>query len=322
MNFHDIIPVEPEAGGARYTPETKAKVEQALEIKDVLPRLAQAGEYLPREDVRKINVAEDYLAGRMNTFREEIIIESGRLPVGLQHVDDVFTRIAKTPRVALQTVREIAERVGFLVIPFSYVEKMAYAEESLELKRAIAGFQSSLEKWFDVYAIVPLGYYSVSEHVRAKNDCEIYAPKDLQSALLAVSMMIPTMRMVFRQLADLRGKVSDIDVRVTNAESELRSIAQRLRQLEKLFEEQRLEELRARRRTEAQAAELRRIDRLFQEEPMMFAVRKGVSLTDSGLALVGPCWGPDFPDIVLAGLGFTKIRGQRKVLSSHALSWK
>lgn len=52
-------------------------------------------------------------------------------------------------------------------------------------------------------------------------------------------------------------------------------------------------------------------------EPLMFAVRKGTDLlSDTEDALIGPCWGPDFNDIVAASLEWKKINGQRNKLSS------
>jgi hypothetical protein len=55
-------------------------------------------------------------------------------------------------------------------------------------------------------------------------------------------------------------------------------------------------------------------------DPLMFAVPDGVDpSTDNGWAILGPCWGPDFDEIVFTAIGRKIIPDQRKLLSKTVM---
>ena len=55
-------------------------------------------------------------------------------------------------------------------------------------------------------------------------------------------------------------------------------------------------------------------------EPLMFAVKKGEKITDRNTtAYIGPCWGPDFSDIIAVSQGLTINSAQRKQMSATTM---
>jgi len=60
-----------------------------------------------------------------------------------------------------------------------------------------------------------------------------------------------------------------------------------------------------------------------QYDPMLIAMSPSSSINDNnGIAFIGPCWGPDFDDIVLPSLGLKKVEKQREEIHSIVFSQK
>jgi hypothetical protein len=51
-------------------------------------------------------------------------------------------------------------------------------------------------------------------------------------------------------------------------------------------------------------------------DPLIFAIRKGEKITGDTTAIIGPCWGPDFSEVLLEVSGLEVIANQRKKLES------
>jgi hypothetical protein len=57
-------------------------------------------------------------------------------------------------------------------------------------------------------------------------------------------------------------------------------------------------------------------------DPMMFALKKGTKLFDRGAAaLMGPCWGPDFADIIAAAAGLVVDKARREKAETALQVW-
>lgn len=99
--------------------------------------------------------------------------------------------------------------------------------------------------------------------------------------------------------------------------------AQQERQDRQEAEAFRIRESQMRQRAEA-AAMRREIEEMEARrwtawEPMMLAFPASRTVRDDGWAAIGPCWGPDFEDIVLAAAGLAGKPGQRARLHEFVI---
>lgn len=256
--------------------------------------------------------------------RAGILIKSGMLPDELLTLGDPLTIAAQSPTVSLADARKIADKLSYLIMPFEYLDERSYQQERRPTFEAIKGFADDLEAWFDIYVLAPIPYYLVQKHVRAKTDRSLYAGKAVAQAFMAVTMSIPMFRAILGDVEDLRKRMDRLDARVTNAEAELKNLARRIDDLQAQAERQHAEAIMAQQHTVAiqrQLETLRARTAFIAYDPMMLAIPKGTNLQADGTAIIGPCWGPDFEDIVVTALGLHKIEGQRKLLGDLAGRW-
>jgi hypothetical protein len=68
-------------------------------------------------------------------------------------------------------------------------------------------------------------------------------------------------------------------------------------------------------RTRARVAQIE-AEHVFALDPMSFAVQKGADIRADGIAIIGPCWGPDFHDAVVKAAGLSANKKQRSLVTS------
>jgi len=249
-----------------------------------------------------------------------LVCSGNRLPDEYKD-SDVFTKISETPWVTLASLRQIADTLGFVLLPVAYL-----TDEILELgnvrgyrrdlaTNGVAEF-SKLSQWFDIYALCPPTCYDVSKHTRSELDQPIYAGPLNSQAFMALNMTIPMFRSVVRQLGSLRKKVDEISETLQAVEREIQNMKTRLDQIQQQSEQMIRQSLRQKELEIWQSK-----TPILAQDPLLFGVPKGQSITGDGSALVGPCWGTDFEDAVLTGLGFQKVQAQRERLSVLAKRW-
>lgn len=251
--------------------------------------------------------------------RSEFLNKFGTLPK--TDTCDIYTVAAEAPKVQVTYLHEVADQLGFALMPFKYMDDAAYRNEHWEIKRRIEGF-NKLSDTFDIYALSPVSFYSVKKNVEDSEDLPIYAPPAAVQAFMAISMSIPMFRSMRIELKALINKVDDIGERLSRTEREVKNLASRVEQLAKQVESQQFAML------EARAVKLKLEDELEKErstffamDPMLFAIPKSRTILDKGWAICGPCWGPDFPDIVAKLLKLNVVTDQRKMLSVESGKW-
>lgn len=239
-----------------------------------------------------LKTRSDEHVDRLRNLCVEYVFSKGEVPACLREIvessNPVFRDIARlshaiqaTPRVRMESVREVADRVGFVLLPFACLDPRSYAEESKSMQKSITDFDAALDPWFDIYALAPVSYYSLKRHVETETDLQVRPPKGFEQTFLALSMVIPVLREIKRDAKALTRRVDEL--------------AGRLAQLEQRVEEDR---------------------RLQARDPMLFALPMGQSPDTAATALVGPCWGPDLKDVLLASLQLTTHKHQRKLIES------
>jgi hypothetical protein len=233
-------------------------------------------------------------------------LEKGFTPDSFMRVEDGLALAAQSPRTALAEVRAIADAIGFLIMPFVTLDTKVVEQADPQTRTAVRDFDRILRTWCDIYVLAPVEFYSVEQHARADVDGDVYAPPQIEQAFMAINMVLPMFRTM---LAELRA----VNKRLDQAEKELQNLAKRVSALERAVEQQ---------RREAAARAAARVSDLTMRDPMMLAVPKGQDIRTAPWALVGPCWGPDFDEVLAAALGRQKVLGQRAhVEAEHKRLW-
>lgn len=256
-----------------------------------------------------IALAHEELKDEFEKTCANLLFQSNTLPPSLIREDSFISKVAKSPRVLLGEVRRLADILGFVVIPFEYMNPQAYASESWQLRDAISSFDRANNNsgLFRTYALCPIPYYSVERHVKAKDDLPVYAPPSAAQAFMALAMSIPMFRSLLRDQKDLEN-------RLDMTRKELATLALRVEQLASQMQvTQRTALLAEHMANEA----LKSAERFHAMDPILFGVPL-IRSDDSMWATVGPFWGPDLPEIVAAAMDLPKIAGQRVKLLKAA----
>lgn len=241
-----------------------------------------------------------------HALRGEIFAAMGTLPESLQG-NDRLSSFAKTgPIVTSDTLRAIADRLGFVLMPLSYLAPAACEDmPSAAIRRFAEAFPHH-----SLYVIAPVAAYSIQNHVQAQQDNLLYAGKPVAQAFMALSVCVPMFRAITRDLSaaqetlkhhavhieTFNQQIRDLHARNAQTQEELKSVTRRLEQIHADLERQKAVAL--------------------AQDPMVFGLPIGRSLTDSVLCPLGPAWGPDFEAAVLPALGLELVKGQRARLEA------
>ena len=333
MKLADVVTL---TKSPRWTKKITTDDEQTQNALGVRKRFDNADtlfEFADDYETEALKGLQKKLSTRFNVLRSEILLDKHSLPAVLWGEDgnDTLTKAAKAPRIRLSEAREIADKLGFVIVPFEYLDPRSYEEESGELKKAIKAFDQKLSDLYDVYVLAPVHHYSIAKHVRAEGDLKIYPGKPCEQAFLAIDMAVPVFRSIFLNLDQLRTQAEETAEHVNrnaaaiNANKrEMKNLSRRVDTLQKQVERQRADaiiEAAKQEKLRNELSELRAQNRFMAYEPMMLAIPKESSIEDDVPAIVGPCWGPDFEEIVLTALDMRKIEGQGEMLDKAALQW-
>lgn len=319
MNLADVLPMKD------ALPITKSgELMKALEVAhDFRYRSGQIDELLPYSDFggieeHNLRNMRARLMGKVSGFRVEVLGRTGSLPLALQTEDDYLTRLARTPKVELRAVREVADKLGFAVMPFSYLDKRSYEKESSQMQMSIGSFVSECSQAFQIYVLAPVDFYSIKQHVMAKEDLPIYAGHHADQAFMALTMALP----MFREMID---DISHLNKAQAKTQKGLKDLDTRLQELAVKVEQLQKNEIAREAKEREMVAEIERLRReqasFIARDPMLLALPKGSSILEDGFGFVGPCWGPDFPDIIATLRDLLKIEGQRVRVNILGARW-
>lgn len=326
MLLYDIIELDDSIDEADYKAE-HPEIINALALKEAITDFNKGLELIEQVDATRgvvqssraldksgVFAFNKHILKEVDDLRVTILTESGNLPATLQYpgTDDFLTKIGNTPKIALSAVRNLADKLGFVVMPFSYLnDDCIFKDQKKETIEAIFGFVKALEQLYDIYVLSPLVFYDIEKHVRAKEDFRIYAGLSCSQAFMAINMAMPLFREIVGQISRFKDMVSSIDER-------LKEMTQRLNNLQRQVEKQQYEIYMQQQQIQKMQSEIS-----FAHDPMMLAIPKKIDISVSECsALVGPSWGPDFDDIVATSMGITKIAGQKEKLTALMQSWR
>ena len=262
----------------------------------------------------------------------------GTIPTSLElNKNDPLSLASQAPRIELSELRKTAEKLDFVLVPFDYVRPVAYESESDDTKNVISNFNTEMSRIGLVYTLCPVNGYDVLRHVQAKNDLPVYGNPFFQT----LSTLLPIHRVTFAAINHLQKRVDQLAAKTDSLEQDfnvqMESISQEFsRRIDEIASQNRLriaDRLKTKeikKQVNAQNANitLQQLAAQVQSfvsaigDPLMFMVPKGTNvLSDDASCIVGPCWGPDFDDIVFTVFGLKKIPGQREAIVQEAKKW-
>ncbi len=246
-------------------------------------------------------------------------IMGGTIPKSLGcNRNDPLSVASVMPRSSLGEIRKIADMLGFIVMPFDCMAEEGWNEESEDVRKCIHNFYNGMKSIRNVYVLSPIGLYDFDKHVQGSHLLPIYAAPPLQQTITSVEIVLPFCRATYRRLVRLDEDLTELHEEMGDIKLQLHSLEQRMQSLENFRQQQQRENARQKRQ---EAIEAQRIA-MTMNEPLMFAVnREHDIVSGDGQIILGPCWGPDFDDIVEAMIAVKKKKNQRNRLSHAAQQW-
>lgn len=229
-------------------------------------------------------------------------------------------RLALSPRVLLSDLRQIADDIGFLIIPLEYLSKQAGHRTLGTVRTQVTNFDEAATKVrLRSYVLTPPLYYGVEEHARAE-DPNLQTYDGPHGALMSLTRQsVLTFRVVFQALGNVTEQVKAVRDNLQAAERGMKDMQANMANLRR--DVQRIQHdllatradfadtirgLRARihvaeaRAAHAENTAAKAVEMILcMLDPLMFAIPEKTNLVDGDTAAyVGPCWGPDFPLIM------------------------
>lgn len=312
---------------------------------------------------------------RLNALNWDVFWDQGTLPLTLaSKASTNLSKLAKNPRTTMQQLMEVTQKLGFVILPFEYLNPASYAQEPRDMQEIIQNFGALEPDQLDIYVCCPAVHYGFEKHLAAQDpNKQMYISDACANAFMALRMTIPTLRTMKAQIAGMeknqkilaanqremhaalqdlaanqRTMMATLEENTRNVSFQLEQMGQQIAsRLEEKSNDaiQRLKDLKAqvpmseeaKAKADAIMEKLRAggngklsdiqmaeeaLSKLTFEllEPLMFAVKKGAKITDRNtIAYIGPCWGPDFADIIAVSQGLTINSAQRKQMASTTM---
>ena len=99
--------------------------------------------------------------------RTKLLSEFGVLPADF-HENDNLTLAAQSPRLQLSEIKNVADKLGFVFIPWSYMRDKSYSEEE---GYYIKNFVRNLPDVYTPYVLCPVVFYDVKNTSKQRQNC-------------------------------------------------------------------------------------------------------------------------------------------------------
>lgn len=240
-----------------------------------------------------------------------------------------LSKFSDTPRITAEGVKQIAADANMIIIPFDYLDPRSYSNADYYLRQSINGFRkASKDGGMTAYVVAPLRQYSILQHLKADDvNLDIIA-NAYQANFDVLGMMMPAMLMFSDRLTNVEGGLQQMYKNINTLDANLKGIVRGMEAMEKKLAdissklEIQQQELIANRLRQAAlekelaAAQTRSSSWFAINDPLMFAVPNGETVTTAKDFYVGPCWGPDFDELLAKGLELKFKKGQRNKLAN------
>lgn len=354
MNLHDVVPLQKlkttkrPAGMAELIASQKPLIDAAETIKSALSLDNDVHKVVGRLYVEVADKSNKFLSDffRRNDVLPEVSLMtsvtdsySGRTRLeersATQIMGSHLTRLAQSPRARLSDLRSLADSLALAVFPVEYLNPKSF-QGAYRVESQVNAFRTAADKQdMDVYVMAPIRHYDVLRQIRSEDPGgQMYSKhhattfESLQMTMPALVMMSDAIGRIGTDLQTIFKHMDSLDASVKSTIRGLELMDKRMNDLSKRVDQQQEQQLREQIRIKqleedlvraelAARANTRSLDWFAVGDPMVFAVPKGTSL-DAGeaLAIVGPCWGPEFDELIPKALGMQVVPDQRSKLEN------
>ncbi len=326
-NLLDVVPQKKiTKRKSKKSTELKRKIDEGT--KDVFDFYDLTKKYLnsseSRESVSKMaNVVNDNISQERSKFFQE----NNFLPldcelqgfimtkrsyyhdkdISIFEDSDFFTKVSQTPKSNLSDLKDIGERLNMSIIPSEYVDSVSYSKEDHKTVESIENFYRESERnGFTCYMLGPINFLDVWKCVNDKKELmQMWANEKHQNVLDAVSLSIPTFKNIISRIELIEENMDSCKNDTLKLQKQIDNVCDRVNALERKTLQLEAEQMKMKAdfdRVEKQAAKnAQEIKTIWSaRDPLLFAVPNGTDILfdDNVIAFLGPCYGPDFPDLM------------------------
>jgi hypothetical protein len=253
------------------------------------------------------DVVEEAVRGKkvpqedMEDIRKEIFLEYGQVPN--DDSDDDLSLLSRTPLAPMPRLGELAQDMGFLIMPFKYL-----SDDYLPFSDLPEHFESVCFNYgLDVHVMCPPDAYDIKSHIQQEQFGDpLFIPREHRAAFQGVQFQMPLLSEMMDRIGELEETVEKIEQRVDNIEAVLEAM------------EDRLERFGPSRSTNTGFHSSPSVD---ITDPLMLAIPDENGF-QGHRALVGPCWGEGFDEDDIAFLGIEPDPEQAKQISETIAAYE
>lgn len=250
--------------------------------------------------------------------------EGKKVGDGVLTQSEAINKIAMSPTVRLSSIREVADKIGFIVLPFEYMNEQAWSQDRAAQNKIRAFTKSSgaRELGYIPYVLTPVLYYDVYKQISNRHpDLSIYTGTH-STNLMSLQMMIPTLVTLYQDISNLKEQSNEQHSRLKKVEENISSMSKQLEMLQNQIQEQNKKIIEQQEESRSLLNRVRELESgqwsLSIIDPMLFLIPERTDvIRDDCFAKIGPCWGPDFDDILAGALGYTPNPEQRMLIEDQ-----
>ena len=272
INMLDIIPLtEPSTDLSADSQVLRDKyLKYVAEVNDLVRLTKSLG-------VKDDSLVKDYehINKSIVDMRQKFFFKHGFLPAGMDKLpvvtvsssyystgssvsekSDYVHKLSTSGKVSGRDIRELADKFNFIIVPYDYLDKDSYRNESYGTKRAIEAFGQKRDG-VQVYVVTPIDYYSINRHIDSGINLPIYAGKHAPT-ITSININVPVFRSILSQMEKIRENTNtnfeQIRSSITQMQGSLNSLRreverQAIQQAEQQLRLARLEQAEIERRT-------------------------------------------------------------------------
>jgi len=127
----------------------------------------------------------------------------------------------RLPVARMADIRGVADRLGFVLMPFVALTREAWANEEPRMRNAIIGFDTIARgAGLYTYALSPSLYFDMRAYLASQGALPMYGSGD-HAGFSALHLTLPALRAMGAEIAAANARVAAIDVRLSAVEAEL-----------------------------------------------------------------------------------------------------
>ena len=334
-NFLDILPLERKKTAI---PVNLKPLADNLDAQfNILSNLQNLDQILDNKTaVKIIHDAAVIVSNKYNDFRLQCVHETGFLPPEFELAKFAKTRytanyakeevyfseektnlnlLSSSPKSLSSTMINIADKFNMLIIPFEFMDKRGYSSETYETRAQIKEFNNTATKYkLKVFALCPVNYYNLEQHANSPDaDQLVYGGGELSMVITGVTLNLPMFRSLLNQISQVKSDVDNlkksVNIQLTGLQNQLNMLQNQVEMIQRKQVEQTLIQ-------QAQEERIKQLNeiRFSAMDPILFAC-SDFSLNKESSVIIGPCFGPDFDEILVATHGFKVVKGQREKIT-------